>query len=706
MSGPGGMDEAADARGGRTTIYFQPHRGGYGLRIEDPVERRQFDIHTEDSVSPTPSRTDQFIAPVDAATSIRTRKLTYPTIVAMYVRDEAGDLVLEAEHGITEELPADTYIIELDPPIKIYLKVKGPLTVKIQEEKTSLSFSSVTNVEVGARSRHTQPATTITTTDDPRDLMRTVSILSSALKTTSVERSYPTLRGHPPLVELGNSLEIPQSLKSPETGVTIELPTGLETLLEAAPLVYYLGADIRVSDSPAIATETGFSHPLDGGSSFRHNVARVLKHVFLLDCVTRTEGIYNVELSERRELSTVIDLDYQQLYKRPLAERIEEYLQISEETIAELLPAWKLTAHVPPEPASIEVLPFALNELALINAHTRETSASETSLGSGGLRGDADLLSVPKVTGAKKRRKDTPRPATATLGHVWFGAGTPEGATKATLAAYRNRLEKTPTAGNILIAVVLNDERMEQERKTVESIYGPRKNLPFDVEFHRELAKNELRTLLRRDLDFIHYIGHVDDTGFECTDGTLAVDSIEQVGVDSFFLNACRSYQQGIALVDRGAIGGVVTRQDIVNTEAIELGRTLAKLLHLGFPLRPAIDLAKGESLIGNQYVVIGDGETAVAQSESGVVLFGQFENRDGGYRVALRTYPTLQKGMGSLIHPTIGEDYIHYLNGGTIGPIELTESEVATFLHRQEMPILVDGQIRWSTELEPTDVV
>lgn len=699
------MDDAAGARGSGTAIYFEQLPDRSGLRITDPIERRQFDIYTETLVSPATSNTDQFIAPVDAATSIRAKKLTYPTIVAMYVRDERGSLVLEAGHEVREELSAGTYVVELEPPIKVYLKVDGPMSVYTEGEQTSIEFATETTVEIGARSRHTRPAATITTTKEPRDIMQTIPILSSALKTTSPERSYPTLRGHPPLVELGPSLDIPPGLSKPETGVTIELPTHLERLFEAAPLIYYLGADVRASDDPRIVTESGFSYDLASSSPFRGNIARVLKQVFLLDCVTRTEGIYEVALHERRELSADFDLDFVSLYDRSLADRLEAYLDIPFESIADIVPSWKLTTYVPPEPDTIKIIPYALDELSLVDATEREGLTSDTSHGTNGFREEAARVGNLSFPVGEERGYERALPNVDTLGHAWFRDGTALGTTKASMAAYRNRLEKTPTSGDISIAVVQNGPRMEDERDAVESIYGPRKSLPFEVQFYDDLDTDELRELFAHELDFLHYIGHVEDRGFECADGTLDAETLESVGFDSFFINACRSYEQGMGLIERGAIGGVVTLHDIVNTEAVELGRTLAKLLHLGFPLRPAIDLAKGESLIGDQYVVVGNGEASVAQPESGTVFFVQFERRDGKYGMWVTTYPTVQKGMGSMVQPTVGDEYVHYLNGGTIGPILLEESEVATFLDRQETPVLVGGEIHWSTDLDPRDV-
>jgi hypothetical protein len=46
-------------------------------------------------------------------------------------------------------------------------------------------------------------------TTDAEDVMMAILTFRSALKTTSPERSFPTLRGHPPAIELNDRLEIP-----------------------------------------------------------------------------------------------------------------------------------------------------------------------------------------------------------------------------------------------------------------------------------------------------------------------------------------------------------------------------------------------------------------------------------------------------------------------------------------------------------------
>src|SRR5699024_3463049 len=154
---------------------------------------------------------------------------------------------------------------------------------------TTIEFGDETEIVVGARSHHSRPATTLTTPADPERMMRAVSTFGSALKTFSPERSYPTLRGHPPAVELGDELDL-NGLTPPETGVTIEVPSTYRSVFVVAPLAYYLGARVRPSETPRVRTETGFTHSLDGALGFERSVERTLKQVFFVDCLVRTDG--------------------------------------------------------------------------------------------------------------------------------------------------------------------------------------------------------------------------------------------------------------------------------------------------------------------------------------------------------------------------------------------------------------------------------
>ncbi len=63
----------------------------------------------------------------------------------------------------------------------------------------------------------------------------------------------------------------------------------------------------------------------------------------------------------------------------------------------------------------------------------------------------------------------------------------------------------------------------------------------------------------------------------------LDTRELDTVGIEGFFLNACQSYDQGMALIDAGAVGGVVALNDVINSGAVRVGRTMIRLLNRSF---------------------------------------------------------------------------------------------------------------------------
>ncbi|WP_423751415.1 hypothetical protein [Salinirarus marinus] len=695
-------DVAPSGTDGRLEVSFSALDEEPGVRISDPIERHQFRLLTDTPVRPSPSDAPPFRFPVDAATRISARKITLPTVVAVYVRDAEGSMLAEAEHFAYEEFPAGTYSIELCAPIKLYLRVDAPVTVASDMAQTRIEFGEETTVSVGARSHHERPAATITTTSDPHDVMTAVSAFSSALKTTSSERSYPTLRGHPPLVELGDHLDVPSGVTPPDTGVDIEIPPDYRSIYVAAPLSYYLGADLVPGDSPRIVAPGGFEHGLDTVRGFEGEVERVLKQTFFFDCLTRTEGYYEVDLYERNEIEDAVDVDFDALYGWPLAEQLRTYLDVPFSAIEPYLPEWKLTTHVSPTQENVELLPFVTDDLAIVRTPKGDAiSRSEVQTAAAGefFRGDALTRSAAPDDGGD--RSYVQPEAADSLEQAWIGEGAPIGASKATSRAFHNRLDRSPAEGDIGITVVCNDHRMTEERDTVDDVYGSREDLPFDVGMFHDLTCAELREVLTSQTDFLHYIGHIDGEGFECADGKLDATTLDRVGTDAFLLNACQSYEQGAALVEAGAIAGIVTLTDVLNSGAIRMGRMLARLLNRGFPIGSALEIARDESIIGDQYTIVGDSGLSLARTDGGPPNLCVIRPQEDGYELDWRTYPTTRLGMGSLVMPWIHDEDQYHLSSGASKTFEMTRDELEQFLSLETVPVKIDGRLRWSDDLD-----
>jgi hypothetical protein len=566
--------------------------------------------------------------------------------------------------------------------------------------------------------------------------MAAISTFGSALKTTSPERAYPTLRGHPPAIELGDELDIPAGLAPPDTDIMIELPPELRFIYPAAPLAYYLGASLVPGDTPRLRTDDGFEHALSrsgpgGRQGFEREVERVLKQTFFLDCLSRTEGLYSIDLHERHafEADTDLDadLDFAALYDASPGGRLAAYLDMPFAAVEGHLPEWTLTSRVEAVPTSVETLPFVVDDLAVVRTAGPEDlepvspmrACAFDTVAATASEGSADDDSVSTFTRGGSSRSastegattDVQSPlstdelyvqptATDSREQTWIGDGAPIGSSKATTAAYHNRLDRTPNPGDISITLICNDPEMNNEQGLVDDIYGNRAALPFDVTLHRDLTCTGLREVLAAEGDYLHYIGHIDEDGFVCAGGQLDATTLDEVGVDAFLLNACHSYRQGMALIDAGAIGGIVTLNDLFNHGAMRMGRTLARLLNGGFPLRSALDIARGESFVGEQYLVIGDGGLAIAQSESGIPGLCEIERADEGFTVTYQTYPPGGQGMGGTVSPYLISDDKHHLSSSHPQAFTVTRDELDRFLSLEDEPVRVDGDLTWSSDV------
>ncbi|WP_123536197.1 hypothetical protein [Halosimplex salinum] len=694
----------------RPQIRRHPTRDG--VQVVDPIQETQFALLTPERPTVSDCDTERFYFPADTGATVWTDTVETPYFVPLWIRDEEGNTVAEVTDQESVSVPPGRYNVELaTTQVKLQFAIDGGIDVSSMEDSVRLSFSETDHLHVGARSVHEQPAATVTTTESADDLMAALSTLGSALKTTSCERSFPSLRGHPPLVELGDELSVPEAIEPPDTGVTIEVPPFEEYIYPVVPLVYYLGATLESGPAPRIATDE-WSYPLDGDDGFEPEVARVLKQTLLLDCVTRTEGYYGVDLYERTELETRLDLDFAAVYEQSLPEQLRTYLELPYDSVSEVVPKWKLTADVRPEATNVSALPFLANELAIVRC-PGVRSMDEEALADLSEEVESFFRNNPQAlrrstragpTRASTSTTDTdifrPEPADS-IEQAYVGEGLPVGASKMTVDAYYRRLDFEPsTDPQIRVAVVCNDEEMTDEN-VVSEIYGTRDWIEFDISFQDQLGTMEMREVLQSEVDFLHYIGHVDEEGIRCTDGYLDTRHLSDVNVSAFLLNACDSYEQGRGLVDAGAMAGIATVTDIVNEAATSVGRTAAKLLNQGFSLAATVSIIKEYEQIGHHYLVVGDASASIVENQSGTPHRVIVDERDDDeFEVNIFGYPTLSSPMGAILSPQIQGIDRFYLNSGTMEDYVLSKQKLLEFIHKQDLPVDFDGSLRWSSNV------
>ncbi|WP_254863193.1 hypothetical protein [Halovivax gelatinilyticus] len=656
--------------------------------------------------------------PVDAVLEATASELRFPHAV-VYARSTESDAHYElGPGGEPLELPRGEYLIDVDTEIKTYIRVAGPVRIErtADFESVIVSFPDRLPIVLGFRSRHEFPTGTITVPETPAGLARAVSHLSSSHKTSSPDRTYPTLRGHPPLIELGETLEIPDHLASQRSrcsGIELQLPNEFEAVFVTAPLAYYLQADVVTAtvEHPILRlTDTGRELTL-GPTGLERDVERLLRKTFFLDCLVRNAGPYGTNLSELRLLD-VLELDAKRLYDATPAERLDAYLDVPYEAIEHRLPEWHLAMYVEPSPRRAEAIPFLLDRMSLcFTPRTSELDGSELVERSleDFYRGNpvgrlADPPQRTRSMGGEVSSVDIVKPELRSAkAHGWLADGVPIDVFKCSQEAYYNRLEFLDTPSDeTTICVVLNDPEMAGEHADVYDIYHDRsEELSIDVRVREGCTVTELRDIFESPIDFVHYIGHCESDGLRCPDGYFSAKSLDTCGVETFFLNACGSFHEGTELLTKGSVAGAVTFTQVLNDHAIKVGSTFAKLLVNGFSIERAMGLARRRIMMGKDYAVVGDGTHTLTQGDHRTPTTIALERlEDDRYLLTLECYSTQATGSYYFPH-TAGNEYASLC--GNESNFVLDREELVTFLTESEAPVIYDGDLYWSQDLWPT---
>ncbi len=506
--------------------------------------------------------------PVDETVVVTTDELRFPHAV-VYASNIGTNQQYELDpRGEPLSLPHGEYIVDIDARIKTYLRFSGTATIHRTDdiETVVVSFPEQVRLVLGFRSRHEIPVETITVPETTDGLARAISHLHASQKTTSPDRTYPSLRGHPPRIETGSELNIPESVRRDvtESGVELLVPPTYEALYVTAPLVYYLHATVRPTDceTPRLRLEESEEdHRLSPMPALEDEIEQLLRKVFFLDCLVRNVGPFGTSLSELSLLDT-LEIDSDHLYGRSIRDRLARYLEVPYQAVEHRLPEWHLATYVDPTPANAETLPFLLDRMSLIStpkfSELAEQELVERSLDDF-YRNEATTArpgngQIPSIDIIKPELRSG-------RVHGWIADGVPIDVFKSVPDAYNNRLrylERRSETSSIV--VVLNDPEMASEHESVAEIYRERsESLSTELTVKESLTTAELARVFEDEHDFVHFIGHCETEGLCCPDGTLSTSSLQECNTQTFFLNACGSFYEGLHLVEKGSVAGAVT---------------------------------------------------------------------------------------------------------------------------------------------------
>ena len=633
----------------------------------------------------------------DATVSGTVESLGFPPVYAP-VRDVDSGEVFDLGSGTGPlSIPEGSYALYVESRVDVYVRFDGAATIeKPRYEQLHVRFPAATPVEVGFGGVvHDEPET-VAVPRTPAGVATALSTFPVGHRTLTADRSFDSMRGLPPQIAFRESVSIPDSLRETrdDADVRVVVPPDLEHLFVVSSFAHYVGAEVAVDSDgrPRIETPDRI-HRLPRLPEFQDAVASLLERTFYLDCVVRETGPYGSELSVA-EVASDLGLDAGSLYAATPGERLDAYLAAPFESVRDRFPEWHLSMSIDPRYDHVPTLSHLLANVPHVRVAEStplpESEWLDTSLSDFYRRGAGEAASVEPV-----------RPA---LGpgrtHGWLAEGVPIDVFKTVPEAYENRARYLDAAGEpISIVAILNDGDMREELDGVAAHYRERvEALGLELTLEERLTVDELASVFESRNDLVHYIGHCERDGLKCADGYLSASNLSRSNAQTFFLNACGSFHEGVELIRKGSVAGAVTFSEVLDSQAATVGTMFARLLVTGYCMERALDKSRRQIMTGKDYAVIGDGTHVLTKSEDLVGTDVRVTGR-GTDRFDLTVSMGAPWMAGGFFRPYLQEgDETHLLGERrefTVGRTELVE-----FLSYADAPVLFDGALRWSDAL------
>ena len=240
---------------------------------------------------------------------------------------------------------------------------------------------------------------------------------------------------------------------------------------------------------------------------------------------------------------------------------------------------------------------------------------------------------------------------------------------------------------------------MEEEKSVVEEKYGDRsKELSINLQIVKNTTKEKLQNIFQSNYDFVHYIGHCTREGLGCVDGYLSCSTPDICQIKTFFLNACGSFEQGRKLIDRGSVGGVVTRNRVLNREATRIGSTFANLVIHGFDIEQSLKIASKKSITNHEYFVIGDGTYRLTQGDDPDPSIIKI-NPIGNDTFHVTDDNNSIRGIGICKQTDLSNEDKYMLVGNST-TVEMARKDLIDNIKNINEPIIFNGTYYWSDDL------
>ncbi|MFP8956093.1 hypothetical protein ACLI4Y_05140 [Natrialbaceae archaeon A-CW3] len=471
---------------------------------------------------------------------------------------------VNAEDTTRLALPAGQYLCRLEQSFFVYIRFDGSATITNRPgSPLVLSFPHPTTVSIGFKTSLEYPRHELTIEPTTRGIATALSHMSASISTISVDRVHRNYRGYPPLISLGEETAVPEAVvdATPETGIELRVPDRLEFLFLAAPLAYYLGATVRITDDPApvlTIPNADVSYEFDPLPAFERQSVDMLRRVFFLDMLTSWVPDSEPSVTEATALEDA-DIDLEPLIDAPIASRLERYLSLPAPTIDAVLPLWPYRITVEPDVECVAQLPHLLYDMAAIelpNGGSTETiGATESPVAD-------ELHNITRIRGSL---------SCSNMDVTDLEAADENASFVSLPSAYENRLRYLSEDRQSYSVVVVFARSLSEETKSeVLERYARRDEIGSPhVRRLDDPNRAQLQEAFETGADFLQFVGHVDDDGLHCRDGALEPATLSSNNVQLFQLET--TGESGVAqdLVETGSVAGVVAAPESPGSDRV-----------------------------------------------------------------------------------------------------------------------------------------